>query len=92
MPRLALQRGEAAEALVSGVDTFDRHVRPDVLCVRVGAVRLWPVEHLQRWLNESARGMLGADNEKRPTPRERPGAWPTEEKLHEQVALDQSIS
>jgi hypothetical protein len=64
--RLALQRAEAAEALGIGVDTFDRHVRPYVRCVHVGAVRLWSVRELQRWLDDNAHGMMRADNEKRP--------------------------
>jgi len=53
-PRLALQRKDAAAALGVGVDTFDRHIRPELRCVYVGGVRLWPVEELGRWLDRHA--------------------------------------
>lgn len=51
---LALQRKEAAAALGVGVDTFDRHIRPELRCVYVGDVRLWPVAELERWLEGRA--------------------------------------
>lgn len=52
--RLALQRKEAAAALGVSVDTFDRHVRPELRCVYVGDTRLWPVAELERWLADRA--------------------------------------
>jgi excisionase family DNA binding protein len=57
--RLALQRQEAADALGIGVDTFDRHVKPHLRVVRVGTVRLYPVEELDRWLAEQAASPMG---------------------------------
>jgi hypothetical protein len=53
-PRIAFQRREAAAALSVGVDTFDRHIRPQLRCVYVGDVRLWRVAELERWLAERA--------------------------------------
>jgi hypothetical protein len=52
--RLALQRKDAAAACGVGVDTFDRHIRPDVRCVYVADLRLWPVAELERWLEAHA--------------------------------------
>ena len=60
--RLALQRKEAAEALSVGVDTFDRHIRPVLPVVHVGAVRLYPVEALEAWLAANARSTLELSN------------------------------
>lgn len=54
-PRLALQRKEAAEALGISGDTFDRHVRPHLRCVYVGATRLWRVADLDAWLEREAK-------------------------------------
>jgi hypothetical protein len=55
IPRIALQRREAAAALGLSVDSFDRHVRPHLRVVYVGELRLWPVEDLNRWLRENAQ-------------------------------------
>jgi hypothetical protein len=55
VPALALRRAEAAAALGLSVDTFDRHVRPQLRVLYVGDLRLWPVEELTRWLRENAR-------------------------------------
>lgn len=52
--QLAYQRKDAAAALGVSVDTFDRHVRPDLKCVYVGDTRLWPTTELERWLAERA--------------------------------------
>jgi predicted DNA-binding transcriptional regulator AlpA len=67
--RLALQRKEAAAALGVAVDTFDRHIRPDLRCVYVGGVRLWPVAEIERWL--AARAIMPG------TTRSGPGDAPT---------------
>lgn len=54
--KLALQRKDAAAALGISVDSFDRHVRPELKCVYIGDTRLWPVAELERWL--AARAMM----------------------------------
>lgn len=53
-PRLALRREDAAQALGVSLQTFDRHIRPELRCVRLGAVRAYPVSELQRYLDEHA--------------------------------------
>ncbi len=55
-PKLAYQRKEAAAVLGISVDTFDRHVRPELKCIYVGDTRLWPVKELERWL--ASRAMM----------------------------------
>ena len=55
VPRLALSREEAAQALGISVDFFDQHVRPDVRTVQRGGRVLVPLKELERFLdNESA--------------------------------------
>jgi hypothetical protein len=54
VPALALPRAAAAAALGISVDHFDRHVRDDLPVVYSGALRLYPVSGLQRWLDEQA--------------------------------------
>jgi hypothetical protein len=53
-PRLALRREEAARALGVSDETFDRHVRPDLPVVRLGAVRVYPVRAIEALLSERA--------------------------------------
>lgn len=52
VPRLALNQNEAAEALGMSVDHFERHVKSDLTVVYSGALRLYPMTELQRWLGE----------------------------------------
>ena len=54
MPRLALNQKEAAESLGMSVDHFERHVKCDLPVVYSGALRLYPIEQLQRWLAQNA--------------------------------------
>jgi excisionase family DNA binding protein len=54
VPRLALTRREAAEALGMGVTSFEQYVQPQIRAVRQGKLRLFPVSELQRWLDEHA--------------------------------------
>jgi hypothetical protein len=53
-PRLALRKHEAALALGVSDESFDRYVVPYVRVVRCGALRLYPLPELERWLRESA--------------------------------------
>ena len=62
VPRLAVQRKQAAEALAIGVDTFDRYVRPELPVVYVGSVRLYPVAAIEQWLASRARITIGELN------------------------------
>lgn len=54
VPRLALTQTEAAEALGMSVDAFEEHVKPNVDYVFAGSRKFYPVEGLQRWLNDEA--------------------------------------
>jgi len=53
-PVLALRKEDAAKALGISDESFDRYVRPTLPVVRVGTLRLFPVEALQAWLREHA--------------------------------------
>ena len=59
-PALALQRQEAAQALGVGVDTFDRHIRPHLAVTRTGALRLYSIEELNRWLRDNEQPAIMA--------------------------------
>src|SRR4051812_42923967 len=60
LPRLALTKREAAEALGMSIDSFERYVQPDLRVVRRGRMRLIPVRELQRWVDENASKTLSA--------------------------------
>ncbi len=53
--KLALRRGEVLKALGISEETFDRHVRPNLPVVRLGTVRLYPIDGLDRFLAGRAR-------------------------------------
>jgi hypothetical protein len=53
-PRLALTRAEAAAALGMSINSFERHVQPELRLVRRGSLRLIPVREIERWLAENA--------------------------------------
>lgn len=54
LPRLALSKTEAAEALGVSVDFLDAHIAHELRCVRRGRRRLYAVAELERWLAEQA--------------------------------------
>src|SRR5215203_4904945 len=54
VPRLALTKAEAAEALGVSVDFFEDHVMRELRIVRRGRRRLIPLAELMRWLEDSA--------------------------------------
>jgi hypothetical protein len=54
IPRVALTREEGAAALGMSLNSFERHVQPDLSLIRRGRIRLVPVEELRRWANEAA--------------------------------------
>lgn len=53
-PRLALTKTEAAEALGMSINSFERHVQPELRLVRRGKLRVIPVSEIERWLDENA--------------------------------------
>jgi chromosome segregation ATPase len=54
LPRLALSKTEAAQALGVSVDFFDDHIRHELACIRRGRRRLYPVREVERWLEQAA--------------------------------------
>jgi hypothetical protein len=52
-PRLALTKREAAAALGMSVDSFERHVQPELRIVRRGKLRLFALSEIERWLREN---------------------------------------
>lgn len=58
VPRVALTRQEAAAALGMSLDSFERHVQPELKLIRRGKLRLVSVAELQRWAGESAERVL----------------------------------
>lgn len=58
IPRVTLTRAEAAAALGMSLDSFERHVQPDLRLIRRGSLRLVPVRELERWADEAAERTL----------------------------------
>ena len=56
--RLAMNRREAARALGMSINSFERHVQPELRIVRRGKLRLIPVREIERWLEENAELVL----------------------------------
>jgi len=54
VPRVALTKSEAAEALGISIDSFERHVQPELRVIRRGRMRLVPLRELERWAAENA--------------------------------------
>lgn len=54
VPRVALSRQEAAVALGMSLDSFERHVQPELRLIRRGKLRLVPIAELERWAIENA--------------------------------------
>ncbi|MDQ6607746.1 MAG: helix-turn-helix domain-containing protein [Actinomycetota bacterium] len=54
VPRLALTKPEAAQALGVSVDTLERHILPELRVVRRGRLVMISVQEIERWLERSA--------------------------------------
>jgi hypothetical protein len=57
VPRVALSRQEAAASLGMSLDSFERHVQPELRLIRRGKLRLVPVAELERWAIDSAESI-----------------------------------
>ena len=57
-PRLAVTRAEAATALGMSINSFERHVQPELRIVRRGKLRLIPLREIERWLDNNAEPTL----------------------------------
>jgi hypothetical protein len=59
IPRIAITREEAAAALgMRSVDSFERHVQPEIRLIRRGRFVLVPVAELERFAHEAAENTL----------------------------------
>ena len=58
IPRIALDREEAAASLGMSVDSLDRYVSPSVRVIRRGKLRLIPVSELDAWADANAERVL----------------------------------
>jgi hypothetical protein len=56
--RVTLTKAEAAAALGISIDSFERHVQPELRVIRRGRMRLIPCGELERWAAESAAFVL----------------------------------
>ena len=59
VPRLALSKTEAADALGVSIDFLEQHVLHELRIVRRGRRRLIPLAELQRWIDNNAHRTLG---------------------------------
>jgi hypothetical protein len=59
VPRVALSRQEAAAALGMSLDSFERHVQPELRLIRRGKLRLIPLVELERWAIDNAESIRG---------------------------------
>jgi hypothetical protein len=57
-PAARLTKREAAAALGMSVDSFERHVQPELRVVRRGRLRLFALTEIERWLRESGAKTL----------------------------------
>jgi hypothetical protein len=54
IPRITLTRQQAAASLGMSLNSFERYVQPEVRLIRLGRIRLVPVDELRRWANDAA--------------------------------------
>jgi hypothetical protein len=57
-PCLAVQHKDAPALLGLGKTSFEKYVVPEVACVRLGSMRLYPVKELEYWLERNAERSL----------------------------------
>ena len=53
--QIAVRRESAAAMLDISLDSFDRHVRPEVAPIRRGRLVLFAVDDLKAWVGDNAR-------------------------------------
>ena len=78
VPRVTLTKPEAAAALGISVDSFERHVQPELRIIRRGRMRLVPLEELERWAAENAAFTLDEGSAQRRNLAEQPARGPSE--------------
>ena len=63
IPRLAVSKVEAAQALGVSVDFLEEHVMHELRIVRRGRRRLIPITELSRWMEANAHRTLGGEQQ-----------------------------
>jgi hypothetical protein len=58
VPRVALSRDEAAASLGMSLDSFERHVQPDLKVIRRGRLVRIAVLELERWAQDEGEKVL----------------------------------
>jgi hypothetical protein len=58
MNPVAVTREDAARLLGMSLDSFERHVQPEIKLIRRGKLRLVPVGELKRWAERNAEPVL----------------------------------
>ena len=58
--RLGYSKPEAAAALGMSVDSFERHVQPELRVIRRGKLRIFSRRELERWLDENQQRAVEA--------------------------------
>ena len=58
--QLAYKRTDAARIIGMSVDSFERHVQPEIRLVRRGSIRLVPRSELVKWLERNAEHVFEA--------------------------------
>ncbi len=58
VPRVTLTRTEAAAALGMSLDSFERHVQPELRLIRRGKLRLVALSELHRWAEQAGEATL----------------------------------
>jgi hypothetical protein len=61
VPRIALTREEAAQAIGMSLTSFEQYVQADLRMIRRGKLRLVPVRELEAWCHENAERVLAPD-------------------------------
>ena len=59
--KLLLRRAAAAHVRSMSLDSFERHVQPNLQLVRAGSLVLVPVRELERWIESEAHLPLEAE-------------------------------
>jgi hypothetical protein len=58
VPRVALTREEAAAAIGMSLDSFERHVQPDLRLIRRGKMVFVSVAELARWADDAGEATI----------------------------------
>jgi len=55
---VAVTKPQAAELLSVSIDSFERHIQPDLLVIRRGRLRLFATAELERWAEQAGERTL----------------------------------